>query len=152
MGLLEFVKDAGAKIFDWGKEDREKSAKLAKVIQDMGLHCEGLEVVCDDDKVTLKGRVPSQEEREKIVLLVGNSEGVAKVEDQFTVSAESPAEAAKAGSKFHTVVRGDTLSKIAQTYYGDINKYQLIFEANKPMLADPNKIFPGQVLRIPTLN
>ena len=52
-------------------------------------------------------------------------------------------------STFYTVQKGDTLSKIAKDQYGNANKYQQIFEANKPMLKDPDKIYPGQVLRIP---
>ena len=54
-----------------------------------------------------------------------------------------------AESRFHVVVSGDNLSKIAKQYYGDANKYPLIFEANKPMLTHPDKIYPGQALRIP---
>jgi nucleoid-associated protein YgaU len=49
----------------------------------------------------------------------------------------------------HTVVKGDTLSKIAKAQYGDAMKDPVIFEANRPMIEDPDKIYPGQVLRIP---
>ena len=54
-------------------------------------------------------------------------------------------------AQFHTVVSGDSLSKIAKEFYGDAMKYPVIFEANKPMLTHPDKIYPGQVLRIPPL-
>jgi nucleoid-associated protein YgaU len=54
-------------------------------------------------------------------------------------------------SKFHDVVRGDTLSAIAKTYYGNAGKYMVIFEATKPMLGHPDKIYPGQKLHIPAL-
>ena len=47
---------------------------------------------------------------------------------------------------------GDTLGKIAKNYYGNAMKYPVIFEANKPMLTHPDKIYPGQVLRIPVLD
>ena len=47
--------------------------------------------------------------------------------------------------------KGDTLSGIAKTVYGKASKYPVIFEANRPMLSDPDKIYPGQVLRIPPL-
>ena len=57
--------------------------------------------------------------------------------------------AAAAEARFHTVVRGDTLSAIAKQFYGDAGKYNAIFEANRPMLSHPDKIYPGQVLRIP---
>ena len=52
-------------------------------------------------------------------------------------------------SRTYTVEKGDTLSRIAKEMYGDAGKYPAIFEANKPMLKDPDKIYPGQVLRIP---
>jgi nucleoid-associated protein YgaU len=47
------------------------------------------------------------------------------------------------------VKSGDTLSAIAKQFYGDAGRYSAIFEANKPMLKDPDEIYPGQVLRIP---
>ena len=74
----------------------------------------------------------------------GNTKGVAKVNDQITVSAQ-----AQPASQFYEVKSGDTLSKIAKQVYGDQNKYSAIFEANKPMLKDPDEIYPGQILRIP---
>lgn len=89
------------------------------------------------------GKAPNQETKEKIVLCCGNVEGVSAVNDQMGVSAPEPE------ATFHTVVRGDTLSKIAKAVYGDAMKYPAIFEANKPMLSHPDKIYPGQVLRIP---
>lgn len=52
-------------------------------------------------------------------------------------------------AQYHTVVSGDTLSKIAEQYYGDPKLYPQIFEANRDVLSDPNKIKPGQKLRIP---
>jgi len=51
----------------------------------------------------------------------------------------------------YEVQKGDSLSKIAKRYYGDPMKYKELFAANQPMLEDPNKIYPGQVLRIPKL-
>ena len=49
----------------------------------------------------------------------------------------------------HVVRPGDTLSKIAQEYYGDARLYPKIFDANRDILKDPDKIQPGQKLRIP---
>jgi nucleoid-associated protein YgaU len=80
------------------------------------------------------------------VLVVGNTEGIASVDDRMTTAVQEPE------AQFHTVVKGDSLSKIAKTYYGNAMKYPVIFEANKPMLTDPDKIYPGQVLRIPNLD
>jgi nucleoid-associated protein YgaU len=86
-----------------------------------------------------------QATKEKVVLVVGNSEGIAMVDDQMTVEHVEPE------AQFHTVVSGDTLGKIAKKYYGNAMKYPVIFEANKPMLKNPDLIYPGQVLRIPHL-
>ena len=81
--------------------------------------------------------------KEKVILCCGNVENVAAVNDMLTVKEQAPE------SQLYTVMKGDNLSKISKQYYGDPNKYQLIFEANKPMLKHPDKIYPGQVLRIP---
>ena len=94
--------------------------------------------------MTVSGVAPDQATKEKIVLCCGNVASVAKVNDMLTVAAPAEPE-----SKYHTVKSGDTLSKIAKEAYGDANAYMKIFEANKPMLKDPNKIYPGQMLRIP---
>jgi nucleoid-associated protein YgaU len=94
--------------------------------------------------VTLKGNAPSQEASEKATLAAGNVANVTKVDNQLVAPAADPAQ-------YHDVVKGDTLSAIAKKYYGDANKYNAIFEANKPMLSHPDKIYPGQKLRIPKL-
>ena len=91
----------------------------------------------------MKGKVNTQEEREKIVLLLGNSEGIGSVDDQLQVS--SP----QAEAQYYDVKSGDTLSKISKQFYGDANKYNVIFEANRPMLKNADDIYPGQKLRIP---
>jgi nucleoid-associated protein YgaU len=96
--------------------------------------------------VTVSGTVPDQETREKVVVCCGNVASVEHVNDQLKV-----ANAGQAGD-YYTVKGGDTLSKIAKHYYGDANRYSAIFEANKPMLTDPDKIYPGQTLRIPKLS
>ena len=88
--------------------------------------------------VKVSGGSLSAEEREKVILAVGNVEGVASVEDEAATDAI-----------FHTVEKGDTLSAIAKKTLGSANRYPEIFEANKPMLSHPDKIYPGQVLRIP---
>ncbi|WP_374240774.1 peptidoglycan-binding protein LysM [Zoogloea sp.] len=160
MGLLSFVREAGEKLF--GRKEVEAAAaesaqdKLADLnqkaaaaivayIDKQGLDTRALQVSFDgaSSTVTVAGTVADQAIREKVLLCCGNVEGVDKVDDQLTViNPEPPA-------TFHTVVRGDTLSAIAKACYGNANAYMKIFEANKPMLSDPNKIYPGQVLRIP---
>ena len=165
MGLFSFIKNAGAKVFGIGKTDAEEAAeaaaeatarklkqeeaaarKLEETITDLQLQVEGLNVFIDDDVATISGLAYNQATREKVVLVVGNSNGIATVDDQMTVVIPEPE------AQFHTVVKGEYLSKIAKKYYGDAMKYPLIFEANKPMLTDPDKIYPGQVLRIPHMD
>uniref|UniRef100_UPI003A9A3E03 peptidoglycan-binding protein LysM n=1 Tax=Stappia sp. TaxID=1870903 RepID=UPI003A9A3E03 len=97
------------------------------------------------DTVKNAGAAPTQEAREKLILAAGNVLGIGKVEEEIAVSEAAP----EAG--FHTVEKGDTLWAVSKKAYGDGSKYMAIFEANKPMLSDPDKIYPGQVLRIPAL-
>lgn len=101
-------------------------------------------MIVDGELATVAGRVATQEECEKVTLTAGNQYGIAKVDCQIEVSETGAAEA-----QLYTVKSGDSLSKIAKAFYGDVSKYPLIFEANKPMLRDPDKIYPGQALRIP---
>lgn len=147
MSLFSFLKDAGEKLADLltpGNANAEETLK--KHISDVGLGNPNVQATVDGDKITLTGEVASQEEKEKVVLAAGNIAGVASVDDQLTIAAGAPAAVA---AKFVTVEKGDTLSAISKRVYGDPNKYQKIFDANKPMLKDVNKIYPGQVLRIP---
>jgi len=144
-GVIPFVKAAGRGL---GKilKGREAKAALEKEVDDLGLDKTGVEIDVDDDgKVTVSGEAVSQEMKEKIILAVGNVEGVGGVEDKAQTRMEGRA------SQFHTVASGDTLSAISKTYYGTWKLYPEIFEANKPMLSDPDKIYPGQVLRIPDI-
>jgi nucleoid-associated protein YgaU len=147
MSLFSFVKEAGEKLIDLlTPGNADASDELKKHIESVGLGNPNVHATVDGDKITLTGEVASQEEKEKVVLAAGNISGVGSVDDQLTVAAGAPAVAA---AKFVTVEKGDTLSAISKRVYGDANKYQKIFDANKPMLKDVNKIYPGQVLRIP---
>jgi len=165
MGLMDFVKEAGEKLFGRGtaqaamaevKADPSNQAKLdaanaaagdaiLEYIKAQNLSATGLTVTYDGATTTASvfGVAPDQATKEKIVLCCGNVSGVSKVNDNMTVDQSQPE------ATYYTVVAGDTLSKISKNNYGDANKYMKIFEANKPMLSDPNKIYPGQVLRIP---
>ena len=166
MGLLSFIKGAGEKLLGIGAAKAaqaevaaaptpENVAKLsdaagqaiAAYISKQGLQVDGLNVGFDAPTatVTVAGVAPDQATKEKVVLCCGNVENVAAVNDLLTVANPEPE------ATWHTVVSGDTLSKIAKHAYGDANKYPVIFEANKPMLSHPDKIYPGQVLRIPPL-
>ena len=144
MGLVDFVMNAGAKLFGGGgPSPEEKAAIIQNSIIKLGLDVEGLKVDVKDDVAVISGKTTSQEIREKVVLAAGNIEGIARVDDRIEVEKPEPE------AQYYTVVKGDTLSKIAKEYYGDAMKYPTIFEANKPMLTDPDLIYPGQVLRIP---
>lgn len=161
MGLFSFVKDAGEKLFGTGSAaaaepkaagaaspdaaNAKAAEAIKKYIATLNLAPSDLVVSFDGASatVTVAGTAPDQASKEKILLAAGNVHGVGEVEDKLTVAKTEPA------AQFHTVARGDTLSAIAKKYYGNANKYHAIFEANKPMLGHPDKIYPGQTLRIP---
>ena len=177
MGLFDFMKDAGAKIF--GKDhDGDVTKPLSQHLREHGIDPTPFDFSFGGDgTVTMRGTVKDQDTREKAVLIVGNVEGVSRVDDQLRIaqagadfgnvvasadtvsagqagSSSSVAHASAGGnggwsSRTYTVKSGDTLSGIAKEVYGNAGKYQQIFEANKPMLKDPDHIYPGQVLRIP---
>ncbi len=163
MGIFDFVKDAGASIFD--KEAKAPAAPqprthqvspqeleamkrrkaLEKLLAELALQVEELRIDVAGTTATVHGKVDDQAEREKVVLAVGNVAGIARVDDRLETKKKAPE------STLYTVASGDSLSKIAKKHYGDASKYMTIFAANQPMLKDPNKIYPGQVLRIPPL-
>jgi nucleoid-associated protein YgaU len=161
MGLFSFLKNAGSKVF--GKKEeavvnkpagptaedlaRFKEGQLKNAVLVLGIPIENFAINLqdDDETVVAYGQVATQAEKEKIVLALGNVEGICCVDDRISVTNPEPE------AKFHEVKSGDTLSKIAKEFYGDPMKYNAIFEANQPMLTHPDKIYPGQVLRIPPL-
>ena len=149
MGLFSFLKNKGAKIFG-KKAEVEKTVELSKVeqlkaeINRLGLNVDNLGIeLCE--QVIVSGSTGTNAEREKVILALGNVDGVGSVDDQLAVTNPEPE------ATFYTVQSGDSLSKISKSVYGDPMKYNSIFEANKPMLEHPDKIYPGQVLRIPPL-
>lgn len=183
MGILDFVKNAGDKIFgrDDDAERTQSTTSLRGHLRSHGIDPTGINMRWERDTVVMEGTVPSQDVREKAVLVVGNVDGVERVDDRLQVAnagrtadfsgvtssstttptASAPGSSASVAhaspgsaggdwsSRTYTVKAGDTLSKIAKEMYGDAGKYDQIFQANQPMLKDPDKIYPGQVLRIP---
>lgn len=153
MGLFSFIKDAGEKLF--GSDDpADIQAKIFEHVINQNLGINDFSAVYDaaSETVTLRGFAPSQEAIEKAILTAGNVSGVSKVENLMKLPEEVAAAVAAAPveeTQYHDVVSGDTLSAIAKKYYGDANQYNKIFEANKPMLSHPDKIYVGQKLRIP---
>ena len=177
MGIFDFMKDAGEKIFKPGEDRKEKAVE--KHLQGLGIDLSGVRVEVEGSKAVLSGHVQDQAAREKVVLTDGNIAGIESVDDRLTVLRTTAAAVPNAGdvaitpsagstpgagatvasesagsnggwqSRTYTVQKGDTLSGIAKEMYGEASKYQQIFEANQPMLKDPDRIYRGQVLRIP---
>lgn len=157
MGLMSFIKNAGNKIF--GKkaapapqptaeakveltEEQRKIQALEAEVSRLGIPVSNLNLEIGES-ISVKGQTQTNADREKIILALGNVEGVCVVDDHIDVANPEPE------ATFYTVQSGDSLSKISKEVYGDPMKYNDIFEANKPMLEHPDKIYPGQVLRIP---
>ena len=140
MGLFDFVKNAGKSLF--GSSDANAAEAIAKEVGDPTL-ADKIKVEVEGENVRISGDIPDQATKEKLILAAGNVEGVSKVEEDLTTAQTEPE------ASFHTVEKGDTLWAIAKKSYGNGSKYMAIFEANKPMLSDPDKIYPGQKLRIP---
>jgi nucleoid-associated protein YgaU len=178
MGLFDFMKTAGEdKIADKvtvspERVDQLREEAITESLAQLDIDGEQVSVTVTGDIATLKGSAPSQEALEKMVLCAGNQFGISQVDCQLSVDApaaaaapppaaaaaepdtapgpaSAPAAAPADQAKFYTVQSGDTLGKIAAEHYGSAGKYMLIFEANQPMLSDPDKIYPGQTLRIP---
>ncbi|MCG7387955.1 MULTISPECIES: peptidoglycan-binding protein LysM [Pantoea] len=144
MGLFNFVKEAGEKLWDAVSSHDDASKKLKEHIDKLGLpDSDKVNVAVNGDTVTVSGDGISQELKEKILVAAGNVAGITKVDDQVKTTDNAPE------AELYTVKKGDTLSAISKTVYGNANEYNKIFEANKPMLTHPDKIYPGQVLRIP---
>ena len=156
MGVFDFTKDAGASV---GGGSTSLSSHLNTLLPEMlskyGLQVDNPKVNFENGTATIWGEAANQVTKEKIVLTLGNLKGVSRVDDQMTIKGQPTQEELDAAAEaqpepqFYTVKRGDSLSKIAKALLGDAMKYPAIFEANKPMLKDPNLIYPGQVLRIP---
>jgi nucleoid-associated protein YgaU len=138
MGIFDFVTEAGEVLLGGlGKNKEEDSKVLRGKVEDLGLSLENLGVEIDGDRAILTGRAASEAEREKAVVAAGNTPGISAIDDQLEVTKPAPK------SQYYKVVSGDSLSKIAKSFYGDPMKYPALFEANQPMLKHPDKIYPG---------
>ena len=150
MGIFDFVKNVGAKL-GFGDDETPDAEALKKELDSHKLGTDNVKVEVNGDTAVLKGEVADQSALEKAIIAVGNTLGVSKVQaDELTVTTP---DATVKEAVFYTVKKGDNLSKIAEAHYGKgkASKYKAIFEANTPMLKHPDKIYPGQVLRIPAL-
>ncbi len=150
MGLISFIKNAGDKLFkSEEKREQEKADMITAHIKKFGFDTGNIQVKVDDEKVFLTGSIDTFENKNKVIVTAGNVDGIASVDDRIIVKNTPVATPPPPEKQFYTVKKGDYLSKIAKQVYGNANKYNVIFEANKPMLKDPNLIYPGQVLVIP---
>ena len=146
MGIFDFIKAAGKALGLAGEDTPPAAEDLKKELDSFNLGTDNLTVEVEGDKAVLKGEVASQDILEKAIVAIGNTLGISKVEAKVAApDARDPV--------FYTVKKGDSLWKISESAYGKGKggQYNVIFEANKPMLKHPDKIYPGQVLRIPPL-
>lgn len=151
MGIFDFVKSVGKKLGIGSEDTAPEAADLKQELDSHNLGTEKVEVVVEGDKAIIKGEVADQSVLEKAIMAVGNTLGVSQVEAAEIEIADTSAAGVDA-PVFHEVKKGDTLWAISERAYGNGSKYQIIFEANRPMLSDPDKIYPGQMLRIPPLD
>lgn len=151
MGIFDFVKSVGKKLGIGDEETPPSADDLKAELDSHGLGTDKVQVEIDGDKAIIKGEVADQSIFEKAIIAVGNTLGVSQVEAS-EISVADGTDADPAAPVLHEVKKGDNLWKIAEKHYGNGSKYPEIFEANKPMLKDPDLIYPGQMLRIPKLD
>ncbi|MCU0328819.1 MAG: peptidoglycan-binding protein LysM [Chitinophagales bacterium] len=144
MGLFSFIKDAGDKIFGNASSSEEQAKAAESHIKQYNIS-DKVTATVEGDTITLSGEVDDLLAKQKVLTIAGNIAGISKVVDNISVAQGGEL----AESNFYDVKPGDTLSKISKEVYGDPNRYNAIFEANKPMLSHPDKIYPGQKLVIP---
>ncbi len=146
MGLFDFVKDVGRQVFD---TDAEAADNIKEHLEIKTSGLSNLEVDFDDGVATICGDCTSAALREQAILIAGNIKGVEKVVADDLRAPEPKPEEPEEKAEIYEIVSGDTLGGIAKRYYGNASKYTTIFEANRDIISDPNKIYPGQKIRIP---
>ena len=146
MGLFDYVKDVGRQIFD---TDAEAADNIKNHLEVKTHGLSNLDVKFDDGTVTICGDCANQAVRDQAILIAGNIQGVEKVVADDLVAPEPKPEEPEEKAEIYEIVSGDTLGGIAKRYYGKAGAYMKIFEANKDIISDPNKIYPGQKIRIP---
>ena len=145
MSLFDiFKRDKGKEIFEANADAQRRAEAIRNEIKRLGLPG-NINVVVEGAQVKVTGDVPDEATRQKLNMIVGNVKYIEAVDDSGLTGGQPQARQ----PKVHEVQRGETLSSIAKQHYGDANAYQKIFEANRPMLQDPDEIYPGQVLIIP---
>jgi nucleoid-associated protein YgaU len=147
MGFFNFMVNAGKKLLGKGDDNEAIKKEIEESFSEVPI--QGLVIEVDGDSVLITGVAKDSATREKAILIAGNVEGIAKVNaNQLVLLPEITPEPE---SKFYTIQKGDTLWKIATTFYGDGSKYPSIVEANLEVIKDADLIYPGQNIRIPEL-
>jgi nucleoid-associated protein YgaU len=145
MGLFDFFKrDKGKELFEADADAQKRAEAIKREIKRLGLPG-NINVLVEGSRVRVTGDVPDEATRQKLAMIVGNVKYIDAVDDSGLTGGGSQGPT----PKVHEVQSGETLSAIAKQHYGDANAYNRIFEANRPMLSDPDEIYPGQVLIIP---
>ena len=139
MSFFDFIKDAGKKLL--GSDDDNQAVKSEIEGSFDAAPVEGLKVEVDGDTVSVSGVAKSSEDAAKVALIAGNIEGISQVD---TSNLENIKE-----ETLYVIQKGDTLWKVAEIYYKNGAKYTDIVEANKEVIKDADKIYPGQTIVIP---
>lgn len=149
MGLFDFAKDIGSKLFS---NEAEAAEKISAHILADNPGIEDLSAAYKDGQVTLIGVTDSSEAAQKTVLMAGNVEGVTEVIAKIEIT-EDDTDIETAfepdNVEYYVIESGDSLSKIAKKYYQNAMAYPRIFDANREVIKDPDLIYPGQKIRIP---
>lgn len=125
---------------------KAKYAPALKTLEEQGVRVQNLHI--QDNKLFIRGAAPSEAAKGYVWTAFKQVDPSASdLMADITVDPSLPQPKAK--EQTYTVQAGDTLSKISKQFFGDANKYMTIFNANKDQLQDPDKIKPGQVLKIP---
>ncbi|ABR74136.1 peptidoglycan-binding protein LysM [Actinobacillus succinogenes] len=143
MGLFDFVGNIGKKIFN--KEEDASQAVTNHIAED-NPGIDNVAVTVENGVAKLSGVAATAEAAEKAILMAGNIEGIEAV----NIDAIKVLNGSLGGDdEFYIIQKGDSLWKIAEKAYGNGAKYTAIVAANKEVIKDENKIFPGQKIRLP---
>ena len=146
MGLFDFAKDVGRQLFN---TDDEAADNIKQHLDVKLTGIRNVKVDFDDGVATICGDCDNEKIREQAILIAGNVKGVAKVVADDLTAPPPPPEEKPSKDEFYEIVSGDTLGAVAKKFYGKASAYMKIFEANRDIISDPNKIYPGQKIRIP---
>ena len=143
MGLFDYVSDIGKKLF--GDDDDDAGEKVREYIEEDNPGVEGLKVNVEDGVAKVSGKAKDQSAFEKAILMAGNVFGVSRVEAAELETPDTPT----ANVEYYEIKSGDTLWAVSSKFLGSGARYTEIFEANREVIKDPDKIYPGQKIRIP---